>query len=339
VDRRDFLGTAGGVLAAAVPGCKRRGAGSRRRLKVAVVPQLTTAPIHLAVEMGYFAQAGVDVSVVEVANPAQILLLLAGGEIDASLGSMTSAFLNAVARGSKVRIVAGRTIVTTACETGDRLYMRRAAYPDGLKDIRLLRGKRIAISRKATAAEFFLDTMLASAGMTQRDVQLSTLARAEAVAALIGGRIDAVMDHQFERDVQEIARQVVRGPRVAELLPNFQYAHVLFGAKVLAEDLSQGVGLLAGYLRGSREFLRGRTPKFMDEFARVNHLDPERTRAACRNFFTPDGSIQVGDLDRFVAWAGKKGYITAPLKAADLVDTRFLAPAQRLSQEIEGHRL
>jgi ABC-type nitrate/sulfonate/bicarbonate transport system substrate-binding protein len=308
-------------------------------LQVAVVPQLTTAPLHLAVEMGYFAQAGVDVSLLEVANPAQILLLLAGGEVDASLGSLTSSFLNAVARGSKVRIVAGRTVLSTACETGDRLYVRRSAFPDGLKDVGRLRGKRIALIRRATAAEFFLDTILASAGMSQSDVHVSTLARPEAVAALIGGRIDAVMDHQFERDVQEVARQVVRGPRVAELLPKFQYAHVLFGARVLGEDLRQGVGLLAGYLRGSREFLRGRTPKFMDEFARANQLDPERTRAVCREFFTPDGSIQTGDLDRFISWSGKKGYLAAPLQAGDLVDTRFLAPAQRLAQESEGQRL
>jgi NitT/TauT family transport system substrate-binding protein len=328
-----------GGSAAAVLGCKRRGAGSRRKLKLAVVPQLTMAPVHLAVEMGYFEQAGVDVSLVEIANSAQVLLLLAGGEVDASLGSLTSSYLNAVARGAKVRIVAGRTVLSTACETGDRLYVRRCDFPEGLKDIRRLRGKRIAISRKSTATEFFLDTMLESAGMSQRDLHVSTLARAEAVAALIGGRIDAVMDHQFERDVQEVARQVIRGPRVAEFLPQFQYAHVLFGAKVLAEDVSQGVGLLAGYLRGSQEFLRGRTPKFMDDFARVNKLDPERTRAVCRDFFTPDGGIQMSDLDRFVSWSGGKGYVAAPLQAADLVDARFLAPAQRLSKEMEGHSL
>jgi hypothetical protein len=148
-----------------------------------------------------------------------------------------------------------------------------------------------------------------------------------------------VMDHQFERDVQEVTRQVIRGPRVGEFLPQFQYAHVLFGAKVLAEDVSQGVGLLAGYLRGNREFLRGRTPKYMDDFARANRLDAARVHAVCRDFFTPDGNIQAGDLDRFISWSSKKGYVTAPLKAADLVDARFLAPAQRLSKEIEGHSL
>jgi ABC-type nitrate/sulfonate/bicarbonate transport system substrate-binding protein len=328
----------GASIAAAV-GCKRRPADSRLKLKVAVVPQLTMSPVHLAVEMGYFEQAGVDVSLVEIAGASQILVLLAGGEVDVSFASLSSSFLNAVGRGSKVRIVAGRTVLRTACETGDRLYVRRSDFPGGFKDLRWLRGKRVAISRKATATEFFLDTILGSAGMSQRDVHVSTLARAEAVAALISGRIDAVMDHQFERDVQEVTRQVIRGPRVGELLPEFQYAHVLFGARLLGKDLQPGVGLLAGYLRGSREFLGGRTPKFMDDFARANKLDPARTRAVCRNFFTTDGSIQIGDLDRFVSWASDKGYLAAPLHAADLVDGRFLAPAQRLSKEIEGQRI
>jgi len=217
--------------------------------------------------------------------------------------------------------------------------VRRRDYPGGLKDIRLLRGKRMAISRKMGATEFFLDALLESAGMTQNDLHVSTLARAEAVAALVSGRLDAIMDHQFERDVQEIARQVARGPRVAEVMPGFQYAHVLFGARLLAEDLQQGVGLLAGYLRGSQEFLRGRTPKFMDDFARANKLDPQRTRAVCRDFFAPDGTVRTGDLERFVSWAIRKGYLAAPLKAADLVDMRFLRPAQELSQSGEGHRV
>lgn len=328
-----------GASIAAAAGCSRPRAGSRPKLKVAVVPQLTMSPIHLAVEMGYFEQAGVDVSLVELAGATQVLLLLAGGEVDVSFASLSSSFLNAVARGSKVRIVAGRTVLRTTCETGDRLYLRRRDFPEGLKDLRRLKGKRIAISRKATATEFFLDAILGSAGMSQRDVHVSTLARAEAVAALIGGRIDAVMDHQFERDVQEVTRQVIRGPRVGDLLPEFQYAHVLFGTRLLGKDLQPGVGLLAGYLRGSREFLRGRTPKFMDDFARANKLDPARTRAVCRDFFTPDGSIQTGDLDRFASWAQGKGYLPTPLSAADLVDQRFLAPAQLLSKEIEGQRL
>lgn len=197
----------------------------------------------------------------------------------------------------------------------------------------------MAISRRMGSTEFLLDAMLASAGMSQKDLQVSTLARAEAVAALIGGRLDAVMDHQFERDVQEVARQVSRGPRVGEFLPGFQYAHILFGARLLAGDPQPGVKLLAGYLRGSQEFLKGKTPKFMDDFARANKLDPERTRAVCRGFFTPDGSIKMVDLDRFISWAAKKGYVTAPLKPDHLVDARFLAPAQRLSNQLGDQRI
>ncbi len=328
--RRELVRSLAGSWLAAT-GCKRRRAKDERKLKVAVAPQLTMAPLHLALEMGYFADAGVDVSVVEITNSVQVMLLLAAGEVDASLTSLSVAFLNAVARGSNVRIVAGRALLSAGCESGDRIYVRRADHPGGLQDLRLLRGKRIAISRRGTTTEFFLDAMLASAGLTQRDVQVSTLARSEAVAALLSGRIDVLMDHQFHRDMEEVSRQVARGPRVADFLPNFQYTHVFFGSRLLAGDFQKGIGLLGGYLRGVREFMAGQTPRFMDDFARANGLDPARTRAGCRDFLAPDGGIQTADLERFLSGANEKGYLTAALHAADLIDWRFLTPAQRLA--------
>jgi len=77
-----------GASIAATAGCKRRAASPKRKLKVAVVPQLTLAPLHLAVEMGYFEQAGVEVSLVQLTNSAQILMLLAAGEVDVSLAEV-----------------------------------------------------------------------------------------------------------------------------------------------------------------------------------------------------------------------------------------------------------
>jgi hypothetical protein len=98
----------------------------------------------------------------------------------------------------------------------------------------------------------------------------------------------------------------------------------VFGARLLDSDPDAGVKFLAAYLRGAEEFLAGKTPKFHDELAISNGMDPAEARKACRDSFVPDGRIDLPSIDRFVQWARVKELCPIPIQAAQLVDMRFL---------------
>lgn len=334
VTRRELLA---GLPALGLAGCSRQPAGGRpARLVVSASPFLYASGLYLARELGYFAQAALELEIQELPTAMQTIPLLADGKLDASLSALTPAFINAVASGARVRIVAGRIIVSPACTGQFRTYGSLGAFPRGLHEVGQLRGKRVAIRSRGGLSEFCLDVLLAAAGMSQRDVQVVALQQSEAFAAVAGGRVDAMVSQDQELDLTSASSKIVPGLLLAEVLSGFQLGFVVFGRRLLDGDPAVGTRFLAALLRGDREFVQGKTPQFLEDFASKYGLDVKRTREACRGFLAPDGEIRLGSVKRFMEWSFKKGYCQRPVEAEALVDRRFLAAAQKLPARASG---
>jgi hypothetical protein len=126
--------------------------------------------------------------------------------------------------------------------------------------------------------------------------------------------------------------QFVRGVSLADVLPNYMVSFISFGARLLDDDPDLGTRFLSAYLRGVREFVGGKTPKFHDDLAISNGIDPAAARKACRNSLLLDGRIDLDSLDRFIKWGAAKGFCPIPIQAAQLVDMRFLESLKRERQ-------
>ncbi len=326
--RRELLAGLSGLSLAS---CSRQRAGQERvRLAVAVAPYLVMSGFYLAHELGYFTQAGLELEIQEVPTAMQTVPLLAGGKLDAAPLTLTPAFINAVASGAKVRIVAGHAIVSPTCSDRHRIYGSLKAFPRGLHHARQLKGKRVAILTRGGFLEFCLDAVLAAAGMSQEDVRVVTLRQPEALAAVASGQVEAMVSQGLDKDLTLVSASIVRGLPLGEVLPDFQLQFVLFGRRLLEGDPAIGAQFLGAFLRGDREFMQGKTPQFLEDFARRYGLDVKRTREACRNVIAPAGEIRLESIQRFVEWGVKKGYCQRSLAAEQLVDRRFLAVAQKL---------
>jgi hypothetical protein len=234
-----------------------------------------------------------------------------------------------VARGARLRIVAGREIVSSSCHPVGAIYVRRDQFPNGLADLRPLKGARIStMGSLGGITHYALDALLKHSGMTPDDVQVLRIGPAESAAALLSGGVRAVISRETDLEARPDGLQLVRGPALADIEPGFQYSWIVFGQRLLDGDVRAGGRFLHAYLRGGREFLRGRTPAFLDELARSQGQDPAKVRAGCRDTFDHDGAIHLDHLERFVRWAAAKGFCPKTLEAKSLVDTRFLAAMQ-----------
>ncbi|HRJ21024.1 MAG TPA: ABC transporter substrate-binding protein [Bryobacteraceae bacterium] len=323
--RRDLIGGLG-LLAA---GCtSTRKPAELREISVALSEHLSTSSMHLADEAGYLREAGFRMNVVRL-SAIQAVPLLAGGRLDAILGGVPAPLLNGVLRGMAIRVVAGREHVSPACGDGYTLYARRAVFGKGPVDPRRLKGKRFSI-RSRGITEFILDTFLKELGMELGDVERIDLPLRESLAALASGQIDAIFDPEVSRSALADSGELVKVWRLADVLPMHQYSFVIFGESLLKTGVEPGARLLAAYLQAAGEFLEGRTPRFMREFAERHGLDPEKTAAECRDTFARDGAIDRASLQRTLDWHAGKGYATARLEAGQLVDERFLEEARRM---------
>ncbi len=323
--RRELLAGCLATVALADAACWARKPSAAQKLRLSAPKRLSMSSLYLAQESGYFREAGVELELMQIANPLDAMTLLAGGKVDVVFSGLSTAFLNAALKGLALKIVAGREIASPTCGSMGAIYGLRRKFPSGLEDLTQLKGKRIAAGPSIGISHFALDAQLESAGVSGNDVSTVNLSWAQAIAALIGGSVDGmVLNEEAERSLTAIYSEIVRTQGLSQVYPNFQFSYIYFGSTLLSGDPSRGAGFLSAYLRGVREFVQGRTPRYMEEFARSNGLDVDAVVSACRGTATLDGAVDSKSLELFVAWAMRKKFIQRPVSVSDLVDLRFL---------------
>ena len=313
---------AGSLAGIVYSACTRR--TESRVIRVSAHPHFSMSSLYLAKELGYFAEQGMSIEIENIPSAIRTIPPAAGGKLDVVFSSSNTSLVNAIAKGARLRIVAGREITAPDCSDNCVLFGRQEVFPNGLDDVRLLRGKRVAADMSTSNGNFGVDTILASAGMTVEDLGILRMRKSELVVSLLSKTIDAIFISDFGLRFVDMKDQIVKGIRLADILPNYQYSFIIFGARLLDGDPDTGIRFLSAYLRGVREYRKGKTPAFLVELARSNGMDPVVARKKCRNGSVADGRIDLPSLDRFVQWAVAKKLCPIPIRAKQLVDTRFL---------------
>lgn len=317
--RRALLASAAATLAAA---CRP---SALRTIRLATLPRFTDAPFHLADERGFFRDEGLALEMHATTETTQMIPLLASGGADVIVAGATPALFNAILQGVPVRLVAVRDAATAGCTK--EVYGRRASFSGGFTSIAQLKGKRVAVTAPTSVSAMVLDLLLQSSGLAAADVQLQTMRFAESTAALVAGRLDALVD----LDVRIDSPDVVSGPALADVLPGFQYSFIQFGRTLLEGDVAIGAAFLRAYYRGVRAFRAGETPGAIERLAQSSGIRTDTLRAACRDRLAERGAIDAGHIQRIIDWARGKGFVTRDIDGASTIDRRFVERA-----EVEG---
>jgi len=329
--RRRFLGS----LAAgwALSGCRK---AEPHKLVVAATPYLAMAPLHLALERKYFERAGFEIQLERLSGAGQGVAPMAGGKLDVSFISVNAALVNAIIRGARIRLVAGREHTRPDCSQIGGLLYRRKSFPHGLdsgESLKQLRGKRISAALKGTGTTSFLfEQILQGGGLTLDDVQLLSLDATAVPAALAQGLLDAALNSSSMETLPErYAAEIGHSGIAAKLFPDFQASFIVFGSRLLDGDPAIGRRFLSIYHGAVREYVRGAEPAFLTEYAQSRKLDLAALRKSCRTNVSLDGALDLKSIQTFLDWAARRRFTDRVLKAEEIVDTRFLEAARRSS--------
>lgn len=323
--RRRFLSLTAPAGAAATWGCRPPAAHRQRpKIRVLSTPYLGTGTLYMAHEQGFFTQEGLDVELIETARSLDGVALLVGGKAEAACMSIGASVINAVARGAALRVVAAREQVLPRCGDAGALYARRSVVNGPVGGLAWLKAKRIAISYKASFAEYALDMILEKGGLRPEDVKTVLLPRQEAAAALEGGKIDAMINNDLLSAGPLNSPAIVRVTSLGDVVPGYQYSFVLFGGNLLQGGTEVGVRFLRALHRGYREFVAGATPQFMKRMAGQGEAGQEILRRLCRGTCVVDGRLDKIAVQRTLDWMAGKGYCERKLDVQEIVDMRFL---------------
>ena len=149
-------------------------------LRVAYMPNMgSNSLLATALNMGYFEQMGLNVTLTEFQGGPQEIAAMASGDID----------ISQIGHGAHALCIEGQAkIFHLDCTSlADAVV---ANTDKGISSIADLKGKTIGVS-SGTSAEIILNLALASAGLTKDDVTLVEMDANGMVSAMVSGGVDA----------------------------------------------------------------------------------------------------------------------------------------------------
>jgi NitT/TauT family transport system substrate-binding protein len=241
----------GAVLACLQAACLDRSPSPvTERLKLALPSAPVAALLHVAAEKGFFAEAGLDVTVVPTTHGKAALDQAMAGEVDLAVVADVP-FVLSVIRGEPVAMLARVASVSNE----NAVVARRDAGIDTPRD---LAGRRIGVTL-GTSAEYFLWSFLGWNRIDPASVILVDTAPGAIVGHLVSGAIDAAT-----------AWPPVVGEAQAELGGN----GVTFGepdAYTLSFVIAGRENFLRGHPGAAIRFLQA-----LVKAERLNEADPEQ---------------------------------------------------------------
>jgi putative hydroxymethylpyrimidine transport system substrate-binding protein len=283
-------------------------------------PNPDHAGIYMAQKLGYFADAGLDVSIQTPSDPAAPIKQVAAGRTDLAISYEPEVLL---AREQGLDVIAVAALVDRPLTS--LIWLNKS----GIGGIADLRGKTIATAG-IPYQDAYLKTILARAKLTPSDVDTVNVGYG-LLPALVGGRAQAMLGGF--RNVEGVdLRLRGLGPVVTPVdqlgVPTYDELVLVANAGRLEGD-SESVRLfLAALARGTAAAVEdpGATTKALLE---ANpDLDPGLTKAevaATLPLLSRSGRMNPAKWKAFIAWAQENDVISVRPSTSEVLSNEYLA--------------
>lgn len=244
------------LAAAAATGLLAAGAHAQKpldKVKVALAKSVSNGAMLIAVERGYFKDAGIDVEMSDIDTAADALSLVAQNQIQIVGAGVSAGYFNAIDRGLPVTI----TISRVAFPAGHNL-MIRPDLKDEIKSMKDMKGRNIASNGPGSISTYEIGKMLEPHGLTLNDVNIKIFPFPQYAVAFANKAIDAglvIPPWTLSYEKQGIALpfgdadKLVPGPVTISV--NFA------NTDWLAKNTDAANRFYLAYLRGARDWCQG----------------------------------------------------------------------------------
>ncbi len=289
---------------------------------------ISNAGIYIAIEKGYFKDAGIRNELITFASAAKTLPALTAGELDVSAGSPSAGLFNAIAQGAPFRIVAdkGQARAGTAYSL---LVVRKDLVDSGqVKTLRDLKGKRVAVFAKAITQDYMLGKMAEEMGLSIRDFDVTYLGAPNQLAAFETKAIDAAVTVEPWG-----ANFAERGLAVRFLTPDqfrslspYQVAVIIYSGKFIKERRPAAQRWMDAYIKGAQFYVeRGpHDPEVLAVLEKFTKIPAKAVKAAIPHYQARDGRPSLESLADQINWFVANGFMPEKVPVDKVADLSFL---------------
>jgi NitT/TauT family transport system substrate-binding protein len=297
-------------------------------VNVSVFQSVSDAGVYIALDRGYFAAAGIDVSLSQLDATTMVDTALASGQIDVAGGSPGAGVYNAIRQGVPIHIVADKGSMP-AGHGYIGLVGRNNLSLDTLKGKKLAWAAFDVGGTNAVA----LDHLLRMGGVTVKDVDPVNLTFGDSLAALASGGVDGayliepLMQAAVSRGIGSI---LLTGDK---FYPDQQVAVLLYGPGFWQRRPDVATRFMVAYLRGVRDYddaFNGNGDHAGITAILAAHTTV-KTLALYEHMIMPglnrDGRVNLPGMREDLHWFQAQGLVKGPVADSDLFDASFAAAA------------
>ena len=163
-------------------------ARAQSTVTISTVPSIPSISTYIALEKGYFREAGVEVKLESIDSLSKAMALLATNQIQLAQGGINVGYFNAI--GQKLPVV-------MALESGStpvyHNFVVRTALKDVIRTPADLKGRNVAVSGAGSLSVYELAVLMESVGLKLDDVNVKQLSFAQMGPALASGALDVAL--------------------------------------------------------------------------------------------------------------------------------------------------
>ena len=270
-------------------------------------PNLVHIPPYLAKELGFFAENKIDVEFVTFEGGSQTLRGSVAGGLDITGTSSDPAIIGA-AKGAGTKVLGSYS---------HKLSQSMLVQGD-IKSCKELKGRKIGIQEVGAFNEVMSRAVLASCGLTPKDVQY--------IPVSTKGRVPGLLTNQIDTAILHVDQAVVAKKKKPELnilvnlwepLPKWLYAVYIAPEKEIANNRQLYIDIMAALIKANR-YIYNNKAKVVEIATKYTQEDPDAV-AQTYDILANAGAWPVNEgLPRdMVEWTINKQVELGTIKAED----------------------
>jgi NitT/TauT family transport system substrate-binding protein len=274
----------------------------KTKIRIGVVPLISSGPIFVAKAMGFFEKVNLDVELVYFNDGVLAMPALVAGELDTTVSTLSAGLFNAVGKGAPYKLVLDR-----GSEKPGSGSMAIAVSNDMIKagltgadKFALLKGKRVSLQAPGGIDQYLLGRAAQKAGLDPRaDITWNTgLGYPDIVKSIGAGQADVAnipLPLGFLVERNNFGKLICAG---WDIEPNTQLACWAMSSKFLSDNKSAAVRFAMAHTYAARLFDKGaaeKNPDIIKIISEATKVPPPLIEAAAPRWtwFTEDGMPNV----------------------------------------------
>jgi putative hydroxymethylpyrimidine transport system substrate-binding protein len=282
-------------------------------------PNPDHAGIYMAEKLGYFDDAGLDVSIQTPADPAAPIRQVAAGRTDLAISYEPEVLL---AHEQGLDVVSVGAVVDRPLTS--MIWLKKS----GIKGVADLRGKTVATAG-IPYQDAYLKTILARANLAPDDVKAVNVGFG-LLPALVGGSAEAMLggfSNVEGVDLRVRGKDPVVTPVDQLGVPTYDELVLVANRQRLEEDPEPYRLFLAALARGTAAAVKSPGATVDALVAANSDLDPKLTRAevdATLPVLSADGRMNAAKWAAFIAWMRQNDLIASEPAPSEVLSNAYL---------------